>query len=138
MKNLRKSWKPIALFAVAAIVSLCYVVRLRAFTLIEQQALPAVQLVASQAAVVKVSNTSTQPVLITVEIVAGNGAILVSKSESLPAGQTFNLPYVEDGGHPTIRGVVTLDTAHVVVSSIMTFNMTNGEVMVAMPGLLLP
>jgi hypothetical protein len=135
VKDLRKSWKLIAVFAVAAIASTGYVVRSRAFTLIELQYLPAVQLVADQSAAVKVSNVSTESVEFVVDIYGGNGTLLVSKTETLAAGHTYTLPYKQPAGTASnnIRAVVSLNTAHVVVSDIMTFDKTSGEAIAILP-----
>jgi hypothetical protein len=140
VKDLRKSWKLIAVVAVAAIASTGYVVRSRAFTLIELQYLPAVQLVADQSAAVKVSNVSTESVEFVVDIYGGNGTLLVSKTETLAAGHTYTLPYKQPAGTASnnIRAVVSLNTAHVAVSDIMTFDKTSGEVIAILSGLLLP
>ena len=137
MKNLRKSWKVIALFAVAAIVSTGYVIRSRAFTLIEFQYVPAVQLVANQLVNVNVSNVSTESVEIIVDIYAGNGTLLVTKTETLAAGHTFILPYRQPAGTTsnTIREVIGLGTANAAVSDVVTFDKTSGEVIAVAPGL---
>jgi hypothetical protein len=86
VKNLNKWWKLIALFAVAALASIGYVVRSRAFTLIELQYLPAVQLVADQSAAVKVSNVSTESVEFVLDIYAANRTLLVSKNGDARGG----------------------------------------------------
>ena len=135
MKNLKKWWKLIAVFAVVAIVSIGYVVRSRAFTLIEMQFLPAVQLVANQRAAVNVSNFSTETVTAVIDIFSGNGTLLVTKTVTIMPGQTFILPYI----HPTgtfpanIRASVSLDTANATVSDIAAFDVTSGEVNAILP-----
>ncbi len=136
MKKLSNSWKAIPLIALAGIVSLCYVVRLRAFTLIETQYLPAVQLVPLQTATLAVTNISGQAVSASVSIVAGNGTVLASKSPSIQAGHTFLLPYITPAGTTptTIRAMVNLGTAKATVSSLMTFDLTTGEVIAVVPG----
>jgi len=137
VRNLRKWWKLIALFAVAAIVSICYVVRSRAFTLIEFQYLPAVQLVASQLVNVNVSNVTAESVEIIVDIYSGNGTLLVRKTETLAAGHTFILPYLQPSGTKsnTIRAVIGLGTANAAFSDVVTFDKTSGEVIAIAPGL---
>ena len=140
MKNLRKSWRLVALFALLAVLSLTYVERTRAFTLIEIQYLPAVQVVAGQSAAVKVSNVSTASVDVVIAIFGGDGGtLLVSKTVSLAAGHTMSFPYSNTlTGNREIRAVVSLGTASAAVSDIETFDKTSGEVMVALPFLLLP
>jgi len=135
LNNLRKSWKLIALFAVVAIVSLCYVVRSRAFVLIENQYLPAVQLVANQSAMVKVANVSNGNINATVDIIADNGTLLVTKTVSLPPARTFTVSYMNPPSMATrgVRAVIELDTADASVSSIMTLDKTTGEVIAILP-----
>ena len=135
MKNLRKSWKLIAVVAVVATATIGLVVRSRAFTLIEIQYLPAVQLVASQTAAVSVSNTSTESLEFIVDIYGKNGTLLVSKTGTLAAGQTFSLPYLNTlSGNRVIRAVASLGTANVAVSDLLTFDKTSGEVIAIAPG----
>ncbi len=141
MKKLMKSWSLVVLFAVAAIVSPCFVAQSRAFTLIEIQYLPAVQLVASQTALVKVSNVSLNVVDATVTFYGHNGNVLLaSTSQSIAAGATFSFSYV----HPAttaasdVRAVVSLDTASAAISSLMTLDKTSGEVIAILPFMLLP
>ncbi|MGO9265089.1 MAG: hypothetical protein ACLQBA_09430 [Candidatus Binataceae bacterium] len=141
MRKRAKSWKLVVLFAAAAIVSPCFVAQSKAFTLIETQLLPAVQLVASQTLLVKVSNVSLDPVEVTVTLYGHSGNVLqTSNNLSLAAGATFSVSYV----HPSttaasdVRGVVTLDTANATVSSIMTLDKTSGEVIAILPFMLLP
>jgi len=141
MKNLTKSWKLLALFAAAAIVSPCFVAQSRAFTLIEIQYLPAVQLVASQTALVKVSNVSIDVVDATVTFYGHTGNVLLaSTSQSIAAGATFSFSYMHPAttGASDVRAVVTLGTAHATVSSLMTLDKVSGQVIAILPGILFP
>jgi hypothetical protein len=111
-----------------------HVVRSRAFTLIEIQYLPAVQLVANQSAIVNVSNTSTESVEFIVDIYSASGTLLASKTVTLPAGQTFALLYLNRlSGNRTIRAVVSLGTASAAVSDLVTFDKTSGEIIAIVP-----
>jgi hypothetical protein len=143
VKNLKISWKLVALFVLGAIGSGFYVTRSRAFTLIEKeiQYLPAVQLVASQSAAVKISNVSSETVDFTIEFFGDGSVFLARKAGEIGAGHTFTLPYVQPAGVPPsdIRAVIKLGTAQAVVSDMMTFDRTTGEIIVVVqPGLLLP
>ena len=143
MKNLRISWKLVALFVLGAIGSGFYVTRSRAFTLIEKevQFLPAVQLVASQPAAVEVSNISTGPVDVVIQIFGDGSRVLARKQGDIAAGHTLILPYIQPAGVPpsSIRAVVKLGAAQAAVSSMMTFNETTGQaIIVVQPGLVLP
>ena len=68
MRNLSKWWKLGALVAVAAVAAIGYVVRSRAFTLIELQYLGPLELLANQTVVVNASNTSTESVAVIKQI----------------------------------------------------------------------
>ena len=143
MKNLKTSWKLVALFLLGAIASSFYVTRSRAFTLIEKeiQFLPAVQLVASQPAAVEVSNISPDTVAVVIEIFGDGSRILARKQGEVGAGHTFILPYIQPAGVPpsSIRGVVRLGAAQAAVSSMLTLNKTTGQaIIVVQPGLVLP
>jgi len=134
VKNLRKSWKLIVLVAVVTTATIGHVVRSRAFTLIEILYLPAVQLVANQSAIVNVSNTSTESVEFIVDIYSASGTLLASKTVTLPAGQTFALPYLNRlSGNRTIRAVVSLGTASAAVSDLVAFDKTSGEIIAIVP-----
>lgn len=139
LRTLRRSSRVAALVAAGAILSLCHVVTATGFTLIESQYVPAVQLVAGQAAAVKVSNVSADSVDLTVDIFSGNGTLLASNTMTLLAGHTVSLPYRNNTtGNQTVRAVVTLGTASATVSSMLTFDKVSGQVMAIARGLLLP
>ena len=135
MKNLRTSWKVIALVAVGAILSVCYVIKSRGFTLIEIQYLPAVQLVANQSAWVNVSNVAMDSVDATIAIYSGNGALLATKTVTVASGQTSTLKYTHPSGMApnNIRAVVSLGTANAVVSDITAADVTSGQVIAILP-----
>ncbi|MGA8153973.1 MAG: hypothetical protein WB952_23685 [Terriglobales bacterium] len=137
MKNLRISWKLVAFFVVGTIGSCFYVTRSKAFTQVESQYLPAVQLVASQSAAVKVSNITGNDLDITITIFKGNGEVLSRKSETLaPLATATRMITVKDATR--IRAVVALGSAQSAVSDVLVFDKTTGEVSSALIGLLLP
>jgi hypothetical protein len=139
VKHLRKLWGLIAVVALVALLSLTYVKRAKAFTLIEVQYLPAVQLVADQSAAICVSNTTTESVAAVIDIYADNGTLLVSKSVTLAPGQTYKLPYKNNlAVSRDIRGVVSLGTASAAVSDLMTFDKTSGEIIAVLIGIIRP
>ena len=130
MKKLKSLWRLLVLFALVATLSLSYVQRSRAFTLIELQLLPAVQLIDNQAAAVEVSNISSESVDVVVSLFMGDGSMLLSKSATIVPGRTLTVPYKQaaTGAGGLIRGVVASSTANAVVSDIMTFDKTSGEI----------
>lgn len=136
MKNLRTSWKLIALFAVAAVASTGYVVRSRAFTLIELQYLVPEELLVNQTAVVNVSNTSSESVEAVVDIYSGNGLLLKQRTLSVAAQTTLPVTYKLPAGAASnwIRAVVGLGTANVAVTDIGVINPTTGELVVIARG----
>jgi hypothetical protein len=135
LRTSTRSSKVAILVSAWAIFSLCHVVTAAGFTLVELQLLPAIQLVAQQSLLVKVSNVSTESVDLTVDIVSGNGTLLVTKTATLAAGQTLSLPFLNNStGNKTVRAVVMLGTASATVSSMMTLSNTNGQVIAIVPG----
>ncbi|MGA8153972.1 MAG: hypothetical protein WB952_23680 [Terriglobales bacterium] len=141
MKNLRMSWKLVALFVLGAIGSCFYVTRSSAFTLIESQYLPAVQLVESQSAAVEVSNISSEAVEVEVKIISDSGRVLRKAGATVGAGRTFTVNYTQPAAVPpsSIRARVELGTAQAAVSSLLTFDKTTGQTIISIqPGILLP
>jgi hypothetical protein len=120
VRNLSKWWKLGALVAVAAGASIGYVVRSRAFTLIELQYLGPLELLANQTVVVNASNTSTESVEATVDIYDADGSVKNSKTMSLAAGTTPSVKYTAPAGTSTnwIRARVSLGTANAVATDI--------------------
>jgi hypothetical protein len=140
MKGLKRWWGLFALVAVAAAVSIGYVARSRAFTLVElDQYLPAVQLVAGQTAAINVSNLSAKSVSANVQVFGGDGGILVTQDLTLQPGQTIPVIFTNTpaaAGVPAgamVRGVVMLPNGGHVVSDIATFDVTTGEIIALLP-----
>lgn len=139
MKNLRISWKLVAFFVLGAIGSVFYVTRSRAFTLIELQFIPAVQLQASQSAEIAVSNVSANELEATITTFGLAGRVLSTKSLTLAPGATSTMMVTAGANSPlTFRTTVALGTAGSAVSDVMTFDKTTGEIIVVCRGLLLP
>jgi len=138
VKKLRVSWKLVALFVLGAIGSGLYVTRLKAFTLIEVQYLPAVQLIASQEVAVNVSNFSAEPVTVNIQIFSGGGGLLGEvQSEVIEPGKTYSLSYVQSGGTVAARAVVAAGTASSVVSSLVAFDKATRQVIAIAPALII-
>jgi hypothetical protein len=127
VKNLRISWKLVALFLLGAIGSGFYITRLRAFTLVEAQYLPAVQLVASQSAIVAVSNISPNDLDVTITTYGILGHILSTRSDTLAPGATSTLVVIAKG--PMVfRTTVALGTQGAAVSDVELLDKTTGQV----------
>jgi len=104
-------------------------------TAVETELLPAIQLVANQSAAVNLSNVGTESVEGVLDIYAGDGSVLVSKTVSLAAGQTIILPYKHPAGtFPlAIRAVLTMPNLGFVVSDIATFDVKSGKTIALLP-----
>jgi hypothetical protein len=118
VKRLKKSWKLLILFALVLLMTLGYVVRSRAFTLIELQPIyvPSFFFNSTLTGQVNVTNVSDVNLSVTAELVEDSGAVLhqfaaktavpgqtvsFSTKGLVPAGTTLSLrPVVEvSGGH---------------------------------------
>ncbi|HXZ30706.1 MAG TPA: hypothetical protein VEH30_00375 [Terriglobales bacterium] len=89
MKKLGTFRKLVALFAAGAILSLCYVVKSKAFTLVELF-VGAVQLGPSQELQVIVSNITDEALdSVIVNIVDAGGTVVMTETLSLSANQTI-------------------------------------------------
>lgn len=138
MKSLRVSWKLVALFALGAVGSFFYVTRVKAFTLIEIQYLPAVQLTIDQSAEITVSNVSTSSVEATISVFRTNGTLMKQKTLTLAPGTTGTLPVNAGAEGLMFRGAIALSAASAAVANEMAFDKTTGEVIAIQPALLLP
>ncbi|MGO9127965.1 MAG: hypothetical protein ACLP6G_24135 [Terriglobales bacterium] len=137
MKNLKIPWKLVALFVLGAIGSVLYVTRSRAFTLVEIQYLPAVQLVAGQTAAVTVSNISANNLDVTITTHEAGGQILSTKNATLAPGATTSLVVIAKGGMGFWTGIA-LGASSSAISDVMTFDKVTGQVIAIAPGELLP
>ena len=134
MKHFAQSWRLVAILALVAVVSLTYVKRTKAFTLIETQYLPAVQLSASQLASVKVTNVTSNAVEVEISIFADGGKILSQRTVTVPAVQTVTIPVQANAAGPlSFHTVVALGTAHSAISDVMLFDKTTGQVVAILP-----
>lgn len=139
MKNLKISWKLVALFVLGAIGSGLYVTRSRAFTLIEGQYLPYIELVASQSAQINVSNVSPNDLEATITTYGMAGHMISTQTTTLAPGATTSLVVIaKPTGSLSFRTAISLSAAGSAVSDVMTFDKTTGEVIAISPGLLLP
>lgn len=127
MKNLRTSWKLVALFVLGAVGSFFYVTRSRAFTLIESQLLPAVQLVANQSAIIAVSNTSSNDLDLTITTFGLAGHMISQKTDTLAPGATTTLVVIAKNTM-TFRTAIELGTQGAAVSDLMVLDKTTGQV----------
>jgi hypothetical protein len=109
-----KDWKSlrqlVALFALGTMLNLPFVEPARAFTQVESQFLPAVQLVASQSAQVSVSNFSAGSVMVTINIFNSAGSITVTKTATVAASRTFVLRFQNGKTTASYSAVVSAST----------------------------
>ena len=129
MKNLKTYPKAVAIFALAAILSLS-VEETRAFSPLETHFLPAVQLVASQAAQVAVSNFSTASVSVTMNIVDALGNIVATKTVTVSGNKSSTLRFTNGNTAATYSAVVEASVANAIASDFEVLN-SNGEVAAA-------
>lgn len=132
MKNLRTYPKAVAIFALAAILSLG-VEEMRAsspFSSLETHFLPAVQLVASQAAQVAVSNFSTASVSVTMNIADALGHIVATKTVTLSGNKSSTLRLTNGNTAAPYSAVVEASVANAIASDFEVLN-SNGEVAAA-------
>ena len=140
MKHFRKLWGLIVVFALVAALSLTYVRRARAFTLIELQYTIPVELPAGLELVVNLSNNTSQSVDAVVDIYGRNGTLVeAQKTLTLSANETIAVTYKQPAGTPAnwIYARIGLGTANAVVTDAGIFG-TNGELVVIADGVIPP
>jgi hypothetical protein len=134
MKLMRGSRTFAASFALAAVLGFGLSQQSQAFTLIELQYLPAVQLVAAQLSDVKVTNISTNSINVVITAFRDNGNMLVQKTETIAPGTTYTLPIKASSAYAlSFHTTIALDTTHAAVADVMTFDKTTGEVISLLP-----
>jgi hypothetical protein len=135
MKNWKNLCKMVALFALAAMLNLAYVERARAFTQVESQFIPAVQLTASQTAQVSVCNFSAASVSLTINIFDSNGNISVTKTVTLSSKRTTALRFTNGKTTATYSATLSVSAANSVASDFQVLA-SNGQVLAINPAFL--
>lgn len=126
MRAWRNARTLIAVMVLAGMFSFPFVQQAKAFTQVESQFLPAVQLTASQSAQVSVTNFSAVSVDITIDIFNGNGTNVVTKTTTVGAGKTFGIRF-QNGKMPlTYNAIVSAGAASSVISDFQLLS-ANGE-----------
>ncbi|MGC2415782.1 MAG: hypothetical protein WA459_24175 [Stellaceae bacterium] len=135
MNSISKSWKRLATsFGLVAAFSLGYIEQSKAFTLIELVLLPAVQLVASQSALITVTNVTQNSVEAIITVFFADGSVKVQKTEAIARDSTFTLPVHAGATGPLMfHATVELGTANATVSDVMTLDKTNGQIIAILP-----
>ena len=146
MKDLRKSWKVITLLALGTVLTLGYVVRSRAFTLIELQAFTIpFEFTSSLTGMVTVTNISQDKnLLVVIAIINAGGTVFQQGStvEVLP-GHTYAFPInriAATGGPQFLRPVVTVNGVENFSSALIglhVFN-ANGQIVQLLPAVQFP
>jgi hypothetical protein len=127
----------ISLFAFGTILTGGYGGPARAFTLIELELLPAVQLVAGQSAAIKVTNVSANVVIAIIRVTRDNGTELTQEQGSIAPGTTFTLPVRGSVDLPTgFHASVAVSAAHAVTSDVITFDKQTGQALAMLPAVI--
>jgi hypothetical protein len=138
MKSQTKYRKLIALFVLAVMLRPICPHRAEAFTLIETQFLPAVQLGAAQTVLVAASNLSAAPVSVTIEILNSVGTIVITRTSSIPANKTLVVKFTNGTTTGSYSAVVGANAASAINSDFQVLS-SNGQVAaVALPYIELP
>ncbi|HXY14525.1 MAG TPA: hypothetical protein VEI26_08500 [Terriglobales bacterium] len=131
MKKLGTFQKLVALFVAGAILSLGYVVKSKAFTLVDL-IVPAVQLGPSQELQVIVSNITDEALdSVTVNIVNAGGTVVMTKTFSLAANQTIPIVF-QNGATAASYSANVTGGASTIVADVAVLG-SNGEVDAALP-----
>ena len=123
-----------AALAAVALLGLAPAAPANAFTFVETQYLPAVQLAAGQSAAVNVTNIAGGGTLVAVvTIINGLGSTVSAKTETIAAGVTVSIP-VKAGGKPLrLFATVALDAPQAAICDIETFDVNSGQVLAIVP-----
>ncbi len=134
MRNFRKPWLPIYLFAAGAILNIAGEHSARAFTLIERLWLPAVQLIAGQSADIKVTNVSANSVILELRTFRDNGTQIALRQVSIAPDTTFTFEVAAPPTGPlSFHASLGFDAANAAVADVMTLDTQTGQVMVMLP-----
>jgi acyl CoA:acetate/3-ketoacid CoA transferase len=134
MRNLTKSWMLVAVLAVGAILNVGHQQAAKAFTLIEINFLPAVQLIADERADIKVTNVSVNSVTVRLTVYNDEGTVIAQLQHSIAAGTTFtHAVRAPSTGPLSFHAIVESDTAHATVSDAMAFDKSTGQVIAILP-----
>ena len=134
MRSINRSWKIVSVFALGVVLSVGYGSPTLAFTLVERLLLPAVQLVAGQAAAIKVTNFSTSSVMIVIRTYNDDGGIIAHEGRTIGAGMTFTDTVQATAKSPlSFHVVIELDTPNALVSDVLTISKQTGEVIAIAP-----
>jgi hypothetical protein len=134
MRNLKKSWLPIYLFAAGVILNVSDEHSARAFTLIERLWLPAVQLIAGQSADIKVTNVSANSIIVELRTFRDNGSQLALKQVSIAPETTFTFEVAAPPNEALrFHAFLGSDTVNAAIADVMTFDTQTGQVMALLP-----
>jgi len=138
VKKPTSSWK-IALFTLGVVISCINATESWAFTLIETQFLPAVQLGASQSAQIKVTNTSSNNLDVVITTFNDGGARLSQTSVTILPLHTQTVAVKSGATGPlSFRATLALSAANSSVADVMMFDKTTGQLVVVLPFVVLP
>jgi hypothetical protein len=132
MRNFGRSWLPICLFATGAILASEH--SARAFTLIERSLLPAVQLIAGQSADIKVTNVSSNTIIVVLTTFRDNGTIIAQETKSIATGTTLTLAVKAPENAPlSFHAILGSDAVNAAVADVMTFDIQDSHAIAILP-----
>jgi hypothetical protein len=130
MTRFAQSRQLVALVALGAVLSLMAPQPASAFTLIETQFLPAVQLGASQQVQVSASNFSNASVSITINILNSTGTIVATKTATLSSNGNSTLRFTNGNSAAVLSAMVEASAASSIASDFQVLS-SNGEAVAA-------
>jgi hypothetical protein len=138
MKSQTKYRKLITLFVLAVVLGPIRLQRAEAFTLIETQFLPAVQLGAAQIVQVAASNVSAASVSVTIDILNSVGTIVMTKTSSVSPNKTLVVKFTNGTTTGSYSAVVGVSAASAINSDFQVLSSTGQVATVALPYIELP
>ena len=121
------------LFLSGAALSLIYVRQSSAFTLVESQFLPAVQLEALESVQVSASNFSSQSVEVVIDIQNAAGKVVSTKTVTIAANNTYALRYNNGNSTGNFSAVVNAGAASSIASSFEVLGTTGEVIAITLP-----
>lgn len=121
------------LFLLGVALTFMYVQRTEAFTLVESQFLPAVQLQALESVQVSASNFSSQSVEVVIDILNASGKVVSTKTVTIAANNTFVLRHQNGNSTGNFSAVVNCGAASSIASSFEVLGSTGEMVAITLP-----
>jgi hypothetical protein len=127
-----------SLLVLAAGFSFAFAETANAFTQVETQFLPPVQLVTSQSAQVSVVNFSNVPVTVMINIFNSAGVVAITKTVTVAASKTFGIRFQNGKTTTSYSATVSASVASSVVSDFQVLAANGQTIVTSLPILELP